>query len=223
MPRIAAGIITYPIHPKRLEYLEYCIQKFQEHVTASRDDLVAFVCCESDPRGDVHSVGELCSKYGLLFYVNQGPPCMGSNQNTATTLAFTSLHCDCILLLIDDSFALGPIDLSDHRDFLKRNAAVDILRFHWSDRDGARPTFTDRGDGYNQVNPSSHYFYDDSPHMRRPNYFDRFGKHLELNPGKAGAVEYQTNAVMRKRGANIVATKERLFGKSGGEVSACHG
>jgi hypothetical protein len=217
--RIAAGIITYPIKPERVEYLEYGIERFQRYAKATRHGLTLFVSCEADERGNVDAVRHVCESRGVGFFLNEGTPCMGANQNNAMHIAFEMLRVNYLLLLIDDGFPLGPIDLSGHVDFLNANPEIDILRFHWSGRDGACPAFTDRGDGYNQVDPAGLRFYDDSPHIRRCYYVEHFGQHIEKTPAEAGMVEHATCESLKRGGANIVATKEFRFGK-GGLVSA---
>ncbi len=221
MSTIAAGIITYPIHPKRVEYLEYGIEAFRRYVTASRHALVVFCSCESDDRGDVQAVRNLCEKHHLLLRLNPSTPCMGANQNNSMRVAFEELKTDYLLSLIDDSHATEPLDLSDEIDFLDANPEIDILRYHWSDRTGGRPTFHERPDGYMQVDPASYRFYDDSPHIRRWNYVDKFGWNRVATPSQAGIVEMTTTKSLRDRGANIIATPRLRFGKGGGEISAC--
>lgn len=218
---IAAGIITYPIHPTRLEYLEYCIKSLKQYVFASRHDLGWFVSCESDTRGDIQAVRDLCSTHGLLFYLNPRGPCMGANQNNAMRVAFDSLSAKYLLLLIDDCHTDKELDVSIEVDMLDRNPEIDILRYHWSDRPGGRPAFHGRGDGYMQVDPTSVRFYDDSPHIRRSNYVEKFGWNTESIPSDAGRVERLTNQSLRDGGASIVATPSLRFGKGGGVVSAC--
>lgn len=221
MSTIAAGIITYPIHPKRVEYLEEGIVALRRYVVASRHALVMFCSCESDERGDVQAVRDLCVKHHLLLRRNPSTPCMGANQNNSMRVAFEELKVDYLLSLIDDSHATEPLDLSNEIDFLDANLEVDILRYHWSGRPGACPTFHERPDGYMQVDPVSNRFYDDSPHLRRANYVDKFGWNITATPARAGYVERVTTRTLRDRGANIIATPRMRFGKGGGEVSAC--
>lgn len=222
MSTIAAGIITYPIKPERVEYLGMLLDSFQKNVTSSLHELKPFVSCEWDRRGDVTAARRLCVKKDVPFHVHDGDPCMGSNQNNTMRIAFDVYKADYLLSLIDDFIVPAPLDLSPEIDYLDAHPKVDVLRYHWCTRtNGACPTFHDRGDGYNQVDPASNRFYDDSPHIRRANFVERFGRHIELTPAEAGKVERVTCRTLREQGANIVATKELRFGK-GGAVSACH-
>jgi hypothetical protein len=222
MSHIAVGIITYPIYPKRLEYLEGCIQSIRLHLSATRHTVTAYCSCESDDRGDVRAVMELCRRYDFLFRQNPSTPCMGANANNSMRVAFEELSADYLLHLIDDCRVTGPLDMSDEIDFLDAHPETDILRYHWSGRPGACPTFHDRGDAYMQVDPKSIRFYDDSPHIRRANYVEKFGRDPIAVPERAGWVERVTTRKLRKHGANIIATPSMRFAKGGGEVSACH-
>lgn len=221
MKSVAIGIITYPIYPERVEYLEFALSTMRERMTVSRHSGVAFVSCESAPWGDTDAVQTLCEKYGVYFHLNPGDPSMGANQNNSMRLAFENYQADYLLSHIDDFHTLVSLDLSEHLDFMEANPEVDVLRFHWSERTGARPMFYERGDGYMQVDPASYRFYDDSPHLRRADFAERFGWHTTGTPADAGITERDTCERLRDASANIVATPEYRFGKGGGEVSAC--
>ncbi len=224
MSSIAIGIITYPNFPERITELELCIKSVNARVTATRHKLYRFCSCESDDRSDMQAVIKLCAEYSWSFKANQRGPCMGANQNNAMRVAFGELQADYLLLLIDDCTATVDIDLSNEIDVFDADPSIDILRYHWSGRPGARPEVSSRADGYDQIGVTvSRYPYDDSPHLRRSNFVERFGWHVELTPPQAGAVERRTVHSVKKNNASIIATKKVMFSKGGGIVSACRG
>ncbi len=218
---IVVGITTYPRYPERLTYLKQAIEAAKRYLSASRHDLMVICSCETDPQGDIQAVRDLCEQFSVSFFCNDAPPSMGTNQNNLMRIAVDDLAAEYVLVHIDDCYATELIDLSDDVDFLDANPAIDVLRYHWSGRPGACPTFHERLDGYMQVDPASKWFYDDSPHIRRANHTEKFGEQLTLPPASAGAIERNTNNRLRSRGANIIATPHMRFSK-GGPVSACH-
>ncbi len=218
---IIVGITTYPRYPERVTYLEQALAEARRYLSASRHEMLMICSCETEPQGDVQAVRDLCGQFGVAFYGNDGSPSMGANQNNVMQIAVHDLAADYVLIHVDDCYAVEPIDLSDDVDFLDQHPEIDILRYHWSGRPGACPTFHERPDGYMQVDPTSKWFYDDSPHIRRANHTDKFDWQLTLPPASAGAIERNTNDRLRARGANIIATPRLRFSK-GGVVSACH-
>jgi hypothetical protein len=221
MSKVAIGIITYPRYPARLEYLEDNLKSIARYLAIARHDVAQYCSCEFDRSGDVGGVARLCKTYGWSLYLKKGTPCMGANTNNSMRIAFDELGADYLLHLIDDSLVINAVDLSDAIDFLDATPEVDILRCHWSGRPGALPTFHERADGYMQVDPESYRFYDDSPHLRRSTFVDKFGWSVEATPERAGYIEREMTRTLRARGANIVAMPRLWFAK-GGAVSACH-
>jgi len=146
----------------------------------------------------------LCERYELAPRWNDGPPSSGANINNAMRIAFDELKCDYLLLHQDDCYAIRKIDLSQGIAFLEANRDVDILRYHYSPRKECKP-----------LDPSSKWFYDDSPHVRRANYLEKFGPHREGTPADSGPIETQTNVTLRAKGASICTYPSEYFEKHG--------
>ena len=220
--RIGLGFLTYPVNEDRMSYLTRALIEAATHITASQDELICFCSCESAAANFARRVDSkakrrierLCRAFRVQLRWNSQPPSMGANENNAMQVAFDELHCDYMMLHIDDCYATEPIDLSEGIAFLEENPSVDILRYHWSPRKECKPIMTELG-AWQQVDPQSKWFYDDSPHIRRSNYVEKFGLHYKGRPIDCGRTESETNRVLRARGAEIVATSHRMFEKDG--------
>ena len=233
--RIGLAFLTYPVNEDRMSYLTRALIEAATHITASQDELICFCSCESAaenfakrsdsdklPPIDVlkpyaktkKRIERLCRAFRVQLRWNSWPPSMGANENNAMQIAFDELHCDYMMLHIDDCYATEPIDLSEGIAFLEENPDVDILRYHWSPRKECKPIMTELG-AWQQVDPQSKWFYDDSPHVRRSDYVAKFGRHYKGRPIDCGRTESETNRVLRARGARIVATSHRMFEKDG--------
>jgi len=217
MKRIAVGFITYPINWYRVDYLGRAIVAAKQCITASQDELVWLCSIELQASDSEECKGALtrCERHEITPHWHKGRPSMDANENNAMRIAFDELECDYLLLHIDDCYAIRKVDLSQAVSFLDLNSEVDILRYHYSPRPECKPILYPRNGGVFQIDPASKWFYDDSPHVRRADYVERFGWHKEGTPEDSGPTETATNATLRAKGANICAYPSEYFEKHG--------
>lgn len=215
--RIAVGFITYPVNWHRVDYLTRAIVAAKQMIEASQDELIWFCSTEIDGYFIPQKVyaETLCRRHEIEMAWNRNDPSSGANFNNAMEVAFNTLGCEFFLLHQDDCYAIRKINLSQAVSFLELNQDVDILRYHYSPRKECKPVLTPRNGKVFQVHPSSKWFYDDSPHIRRANYVAKFGKHREGTPADSGPIETETNETLRRKGASICTYPSEYFEKHG--------
>jgi len=214
---IAVGFITYPIKPERVDYLERALKKARAHFDHKLDEAVYFAAIQTrgcDPR-DVFRVRHLCNRYYIVPHLDDSEPGMGKNHNLAMRRAFDWFGADYLLLHQDDFYAIEKVNLREAVSFMEANRKIDVLTYHCSPRPEFALKTTERSDGFLDVDPESEWFYDDSPHLRRPDFPYRFGWHLDGTPELSGEIEKETIHSLRMHGARIVKVPGKWFEKDG--------
>lgn len=215
---IDVAMVTWPNHPKRLEYFTRILDALRTHVTASRHTLRFHCSAESqrDPTrpwcGD--QLEDLCAEYEVSLVWRDGgePANLGANMNAAIALCTAP----CILLQQDDWRLKKPLDLSDGADFLLSHRRVDLLRYSWPEDPSMLPTFIQQR-GWRQIDVRGKWPYGDDPHLRRQDFQWRHGWYFE--GGRHGSASGTLMKWLVKRGAVIAAADQTYF-KHCGSVSS---
>jgi len=172
-------MVTWPNHPKRLEYLRQVLESLQKYLTASQHSLRYYCSSETEPdpkytwHGD--EVAAVCKEYGVALSWRDPPADLGGNMNAALRLCSSEL----ILLVQDDYKLIKPLDLSIGARFLETTPDVDIVRYQWPGlgADGPRCILQDHPDGWRRAVGGR--IYGDDPHLRRRSLTDKAGWYVE--------------------------------------------
>lgn len=211
MSSVDIVIVTWPNHPKRWQYFLECVGRAYEAITASRHKL-RWACSsesERDPAqpwfGD--QLAGWCERREIPLVFRQGPASLGAAMNAAGDL----IQADYGLLLQDDFWLESPLDLSDGVDWMDAHPEADTLRYSWPGME--RVTVCGELDGLRRLDPHGSWPYGDDPHLRRRNFFERFGRYLEGPPH--GNSEGNMLYAMARAGAQIYLADQIYFGHAG--------
>ena len=217
---IDVAMTSWPNHPDRLVYFRQIVDAHQKFLTASRHTLRFYCSAESerDPARSWHGdeLHDLCAERDITLTWRDEPANLGANMNAALAMCSAST----ILLQQDDWLLVRPLDVSDGADFLLANRRVDLLRYSWPEDPAMLPTFVEQPSwphGYRQVDTAGRWPYGDDPHLRRPDFFDRFGWYYE--GGRHGTASGTLMRYLVKRRATIAADAAVSF-RHCGAVSA---
>lgn len=208
-------LVTWPNHPSRLAYFGDCINLLKKHLTASEHEIRWLCSAESERDSTKPWQGDeleaLCRQHGIALKWREGKAGLGENMNAALRLCTAPL----IFLVQDDFYLNGPLDLSLGADYLTEHVEVDLLRYSWPGDD--RVTLVDVPDGTRRFDLDGGWPYGDDPHLRRPDFMERWGWYLENVPH--GVSEGDMVHRLIAGGANIAAADRIYFGH-GGAVTA---
>ena len=214
MKTIDVVLVTWPNHPKRIEYLLHTWDTLEENLSASQH-AIRFLCSsesEVDPTrpwcGD--ALVEFCEKRHIPLSWHIGPASLGAGMNAALKCSTA----DIIVLAQDDYELLHPLDLSLAANLLEEHREVDLVRFSWPANLGCQ--FNGEIAGWKKFDVLRPWPYGDEPHARRKDFMDKHGWYTE---GIGHAAEGDMLWRLVKANATILASDKIYFGNFG-EVSA---
>lgn len=218
MRSVDVNFVTWPNHPKRLEYFQRCVSPAVDQITATRH-CMRFLCSSESERDPEHRWfgGELvawCSERGIPLSFRHGPASLGAAMNDAFRLSAA----DYVMLLQDDWLLLEPLDLSDGIDFMEAHLEADTFRYSWPGME--RVTVIGEVDGYRRLDPRGSWPYGDDPHIRRQTFHEKFGWHVEGPPHGAG--ESCMLVEFGRRNAQVFLADKIYFGHCGSVAAVIH-
>lgn len=209
-------LVTWPNHPKRLEYLRITLQSMACRLTASRHDLRYLCSSESqrDPDSTWHGeeLQDMCSDLRMPLHWHDGPASLGAGMNNA-------LRCcesDLVLLVQDDYMLLEPLDLSPGADAILADPAIDMIRYRYYVSPPHSTQFDGERGGFRCVKMDGPWPYGDDPHLRHSRMNQRHGLYVE---GIGHASEGEMLHRLKRQNACILAA-DRLYFEHIGSVSA---
>lgn len=216
MRSVDVNFVTWPNHPKRLEYFRQTVAAIAGRLSASRHEIRLHCSAETerDPRhpwyGD--ELTELCYTLDIKLSWRHAPANLGANMNAALRIGKSPT----VLLVQDDWKLLYPLDLSPGVEFMEAGGA-DLLRYSYPDEDFMRPTFVESPDGWRKIVLEDRWPYGDDPHLRRRDFMDRWGWYLE--GGGHGTASATIMRTLVDGGADIRAA-DRCYFRHFGDVTA---
>jgi hypothetical protein len=209
-------IATWPNHPARMEYLRATWHSLCKHLRASRH-LLRFVCA-SESEVDLTKpwlgadLVEWCDVRSIPLFWHKGPASLGAGMNNA----IKACQSDVLFLVQDDYVLQHPLDLSPGVDVLRRNDAVDMIRYRYYVNPPHSTQFLGEVDGFRQVNILGHWPYGDDPHLRHRRMVERHGWYTEgIGHNSEGDMLHR---LVRNRACILAADK--LYFEHFGQVSA---
>jgi hypothetical protein len=213
--QIDVVLVTWPNHPKRMEYLQHVWRTLQEKLTASRHTL-RFVCsAESERDPECVWCGEqlvgFCEYWNIPLTWHTGPASLGAGMNAA----IKATKSDLAFVHQDDFELLYPLDLSPGAEFLSSHQEASLIRYGYPP-----PRFEwrllDYAGGWKRFDLEAHWPYGDEPHLQRRDFTDRHGWYVE-------GVGHASEGMMLHRliadNAIILAADKSYYGHCG-NVSA---
>jgi hypothetical protein len=210
-------LVTWPNHPRRIEYFHRTVTGLRQKLTASRH-LLRWLCSaesEQDPESTWHGdrLEALCREWDIDLSWRAPPASLGGNMNAGCKLA----RAEVFLLVQDDFELLEPLDLSPGAEFMARHPVVDLLRYSYYQHPQYGTQFAGEIEGWRLVNIDGFWPYGDDPQMRRPLFQHRWGPYIE--DCRHGASEGDMLHRLVAGRATIAAADRSYFGHFG-EVSA---
>ena len=215
MARISIALVTWPNHPRRIEYFRRGIVDLKRRLCVTDPYALEYVCSaetERDPAQSWHGaeVESLCHAHGVRLQWRHGPANLGANMNAALQMCTGEL----LLLVQDDWHLEARLDLRDGASFLLSNPRVALLRYSWP---AGKCTLRDHPDGWRRIDINGLWPYGDDPHLRRPDFMERYGWYLEGgHHGTASATLMRDLCTARAE----IAVAEQVYFRHIGEVSA---
>jgi hypothetical protein len=211
------AITTWPNAPFRFDYFRRTIDSLKMYLTASRHTIRWVCSAENTPDPNFQWAGDdlslYCERNDIELHWRDAPPNLGANMNAALRL--------CTALVIwmqqDDWKLLRPLDVSPGIDFILQHTEYDLLRYSYPDNDRMRPRFHPAPDGFREIDRNSTWFYGDDPHLRRPDFMDKWGWYLE---GGRHASASSALMTLLKRGRARIAAADQCYFKHFGQTSS---
>jgi len=200
-------LLTFPNHPKRLEYLGHTWDCLQKYMVAS-GDTIRYLCVsesERDPAcpwcGD--ELEQFCHERDIPLTWLSGPASLGHGMNGAMRTAQSA-----IFGLHQDDYELKhPLDLSLGIRMMERHAEVDLIRYGYPP-----PEFKwrhlDYKDGWKRFDLTAHWPYGDEPRLQRKTFPTKFGWYTENNGHASEGTMLWT---LVRRNAVILAADKRYY------------
>jgi hypothetical protein len=209
-------LMTWPNHPRRIEYFRRTLAALRKHLTASRHELRWLVSSETerDPASTWHGdeLATICQAEGMPLHWHEGPASLGAGMNASLQACTSSL----IFLVQDDYELLEPLDLSAGADLLSELPHVDMIRYSYY----THPTHGTQFDGmigeFRRVKTDGPWPYGDDPHLRSTRMTDRHGWYTE-GIGHAAEGDMVHRLV---RGRAIIAAPDRCYFGHFGQVAS---
>jgi len=209
---IDVSIVTWPNHPKRLEYVQECIAALKRYLTASQHTIVWHCSSESQHATDAPWCGDqlqaICEEYDIELQWRHGAAGLGENMNAALRMGNAPM-----ILLVQDDMLLGmPCDLSPGVEFLEAHPEVDLLRYGWPG--GGMVSWRKSPDIWRRFDTRRGWFYGDEPHLRRRSFMAKWGWYLERAKWQ-GESEGDFIRRLREGKAQVAAADQRYFQHKG--------
>lgn len=214
---VDVNFVTWPNHPKRMEYFRGTVAAIAEYLYATRHT-IRFHCSaesERDPRhpwlGD--ELEQVCRRHNIQLAWRDGPANLGANMNAALRLGGSPT----VLLVQDDWLLLRELDLSPGVDFMEAGSA-DLLRYSFPDWDVMRPTMRAGPDDWLRIDVRGRWPYGDDPHLRRRDFMDRWDWYLEGGGHGSASATLMRQLVAGR--ADIAVAAETSYFRHFGDVTA---
>lgn len=210
MNTIDVVLVTWPNHPKRMEYLQHTWRTLLKNLTASQHT-IRYLCSSESERDPTREwcgdqlIG-FCEHNHIPLSWHQGPASLGAGMNAALRCATADL----IMLAQDDYELLYPLDLSPGARLLTKHNKVDLIRYSYPAELGCR--FDGEIDGWRRFDLHAPWPYGDEPHLRRRDFMQRHGWYTE-NIGHVAEGDMLWRLV--KHQATILAADKPYFGNFG--------
>ncbi len=214
-------LVTWPSHPKRIEYLRRTWDALTAKLTAKRHVLRYVVSSESQRDPDRTWCGDeleaMCEAAGTPLRWHEGPASLGAGMNAALCVCTAPV----VFLVQDDFTLLKPLDLSDGAEAMEAHPEVDMIRYSYYLHPTNGTCFTgERLAGFRRVDLAGHWPYGDDPQLRTPRAVERHGWYTE---GIGHAAEGDMLKRLVRGRATILAADECYFGHGGGVSSVPRG
>lgn len=173
MSTIDVVLITWPNHPRRMEFLRRTWDSLQANLCAS-DHLFRFLCSsESEPDPECKWCGEeleeFCRENFIPLSWAKGPASLGHGMNAAMDLSDS----DVVFIHQDDYELLHPLDLSPGANMLVQHREVDLIRYGYPPQEfGWR--LLPYQDGWMRFDTTAKWSYGDEPHLQRRDFANRY-------------------------------------------------
>lgn len=218
MKTIDIVIVTWPNHPARWEYFQWCVGAAWQGISASRHTIRWFCSSESERDPDRQWFGDelaaWCGERSVPLTFRQGPASLGAAMNAAMDLVTG----DYAILHQDDFLLSRPLDLSDSVDFLETHPGADIVRYSWPGME--RVTVCGELDGWRKLHPRGSWPYGDDPHLRRRSFPKKFGRYIEGPPH--GTAESNMLLEFGRKDAQVYLADTLYYGHAGAVASVIH-
>lgn len=204
-------IVTWPNHPERWRYFEWCIGAAWQGITASRHS-VRWLCSSESERDPAHrwygdELAAWCAERNIPLTFRHGPASLGAAMNSAMDL----VTADYAIIHQDDFLLQTPLDLSDSVDCMESLPSADIVRYSWPGME--RVTVCGQVGGWRRLNPRGSWPYGDDPHLRRRTFPQRFGRYLEGPPH--GNSEGNMVFEFGRKNAQVFLADQLYYGHAG--------
>ncbi len=179
MPYNFSGVTLLITHYNRSSSLERLLSTFQKLDCRFEDIVVSDDASKPEHLEKVKAMQRIYNYRLITTPVNKGHGnCINKGQDAIKT-PYT--------MYVQEDFvpsAIAPVHLQDALQFMKEDKSLDYIRF-WALSD-KYPDLKPYGKGFSEMifrfwNPShlKFYQYTDTPHIRRNNFFERFGRYKE--------------------------------------------
>lgn len=213
METIDVNIVTWPNHPKRIEYFRHMLATVRARLSASRHHLLWHCSSESqrDPQSTWHGdeLEDICTEAGISLNYRFAPASLGGNMNAALRLGDSRF----VFLVQDDFELLYDCDLSPGAELLDAQPDVDLIRYGWP------PMTQRRGEvaGWPLVDICGPWPYGDEPQLRRRDFASRWGEFMEGHRHGASEGDMLFRLV---NGRACIVLADRMYFGNFGAVSA---
>lgn len=211
---IQVAMLSWPNHPKRIEYFDRVTAALRNNLTAV-GHVLEYVCSSETQRDPKHpwlgdELAALCRDRNIRLSWREGEASLGGNMNAALRLCTAAG----VFLVQDDWLLLEPLDIGPGAEYLTSHSDVDLIRYSWP---GHMTRFKGNRDGWQVVDGSYMYSYGDDPQLRRPDFTAKWGEYIEHGPH--GVSEGNMLFRLREAGATILAAPKNYFTTIGGVAS----
>lgn len=234
-PIVHIAITTWPNHPLRFEYFQRMLGSLFQNLEGSieyvKDQYLVKFFCSAETKRDSNfqwmgpDLEAYCYGKGITLFWHEDKPNLGANTNFIMQKCLDD-GAEFIYMQQDDWELRYPLDLITGIRLLDaENVNAHMIRYSWPDVDRMRPKFVDderylfhqEYPGIKRIDPRSHWFYGDDPHLRRADFFNKFGWYLEGGAHASASMDMMNR--LRKQGAKIYAA-DRCYYKHFGQISA---
>jgi len=203
-------LVTWPNHPKRLEYFSKTVSTLQAGL---RDPVNWYCSAESEESEDYREKLEsYCETFGIELHWRDAPANLGANMNASLELGCSEYQ----FLVQDDWLLLHPIDLELGVDFCEEYRP-DLLRYSYPDADYMRPTFTSLDGFFRKVDLDGLWPYGDDPHLRHRSFRNKWGGYLEGGGHGTASATLMKSLV---EGDAFIVAADKCYFKHFGEVTS---
>lgn len=213
MQTIDVAMVSWPNHPKRIEYCRATLEAIRDKLSASEHNLRVYCSIESerDSKSTWHGdeLEALLKEHGVTYQYRKAPANLGANMNAAIRMCSG----DFIFLDQDDWCLCEPLDLSPGANLLEQYPEIDLIRYSWPLAPYMLPTFLPGPDGWRLIDPKGKWPYGDDPHLRRRDFMGKWGWYFE--GGGHGSASGDMMDKLAQGNAVIAAADKVYYGHKG--------